>query len=150
MASIADKVYALVQDTVESCGVSLWDVRFVKEGASHYLRIFIDKPEGISINDCTDVSHAIDPVIDEADPIDGSYYLEVCSPGTDRELSRPHHFEYGIGKEITVKLFKAIDGKKEFTGVLKNYDGGLTLDIDGTEITFEKGTFSKVYIFETY
>ncbi len=150
MASIADKVYDLVQDTVESCGVSLWDVRFVKEGASHYLRIFIDKPEGISINDCTDVSHAVDPVIDEADPIDGSYYLEVCSPGTDRELVRPHHFEYGMGKEVTVRLFKAIDGKKEFTGVLKNYDGSITLDIDGKVADFPKGSFSKVYIFEAY
>ncbi len=150
MASVAEKVYGLVKETVESCGVSLWDVRFVKEGASHYLRIFIDKLEGISINDCTDVSHAVDPVIDEADPIDGSYYLEVCSPGTDRELCREHHFEYGIGKEVTVKLFKAIDGKKEFTGVLKGYDGGITLAIDDKETYFEKGSFSKVYIFETY
>ena len=150
MASIADKVYDLVKDTVESCGVTLWDVRFVKEGASHYLRIFIDKADGVNINDCTDVSHAVDPVIDEADPIDCSYYLEVCSPGIDRELCRPHHFEYGIGKEITVKLFKAIDGKKEFTGVLKSYDGGITLEIDGAETHFEKGAFSKVYIYETY
>ncbi len=148
MASIADKVYDLVKDTVESCGVTLWDVRFVKEGASHYLRIFIDKVEGVNINDCTDVSHAIDPVIDEADLIDGSYYLEVCSPGIERELSRSHHFEYAIGKEISVKLFKAIDGKKEFTGVLKSYDGGITLMVDQKEITFEKGTFSKAYIFE--
>lgn len=148
MASIAEKVYGLVKETVESCGVTLWDVRFVKEGASHYLRVFIDKPEGISINDCTDVSHAIDPVIDEADPIDGSYYLEVCSPGTDRELIRPHHFQYGIDKQVTVKLFKGIDGKKEFTGILKSYDGNIILLIDGQETTFEKGTFSKVYIFE--
>lgn len=148
MASIADKVYDLVKETVESCGVTLWDVRFVKEGASHYLRVFIDKPDGISINDCTDVSHAIDPVIDDADPIDCSYYLEVCSPGIDRELNRPHHFEYALGKEITVKLFKAIDGKKEFTGVLQAYDGGITLLADKEEIHFEKGAFSKVYIFE--
>ena len=150
MASVADKVYDLVKDTVESCGVTLWDVRFVKEGASHYLRIFIDKADGVNINDCTDVSHAIDPVIDEADPIDGSYYLEVCSPGIDRELTRPHHFEYAMGKEITVKLFKAIDGKKEFTGVLKSYDGNITMENDQTETTFEKGAFSKVYIFEEY
>lgn len=150
MASVADKVYDLVKPTVESCGVTLWDVRFVKEGASHYLRIFIDKAEGISINDCTDVSHAIDPVIDEADPIDCSYYLEVCSPGTEREIVRPHHFEYAIGKEVRVKLFKAIDGKKEFVGVLKNYDGDITLETDGKEIKFEKGSFSKVYIFEEY
>ena len=148
MASIADKVYDLVKPTVESCGVSLWDVRFVKEGASHYLRVFIDKPEGISIKDCTDVSHAIDPVIDEADPIDCSYYLEVCSPGIDRELCREHHFDYGIGKEITVKLFKAIDGKKEFVGVLKKYDGDLSVEIDGEETVFKKGSYSKVYIFE--
>ena len=150
MASVADKVYDLVRDTVESCGVTLWDVRFVKEGASHYLRVFIDKPEGVNINDCTDVSHAIDPVIDEADPIDCSYYLEVCSHGIDRELTRPHHFEYGIDKQITVKLFKDIDGKIEFTGVLKKYDGNLTLEIDGTETIFEKGAFSKVYIFEEF
>ena len=150
MASVADKVYDLVKPTVEACGVSLWDVRFVKEGASHYLRIFIDKPEGISINDCTDVSHAVDPVIDEADPIDCSYYLEVCSPGTEREIVRPHHFEYAIDKEIKIKLFKAIDGKKEFVGTLKKYDGDLTVDIDGQETIFEKGSFSKVYIFEAF
>ena len=142
MASVADKVYDLVKPTVEACGVSLWDVRFVKEGASHYLRIFIDKPEGISINDCTDVSHAIDPVIDEADPIDGSYYLEVCSPGVDRELSRPHHFEYGMGKEITVKLFKAVDGKMVYIIKLYEQDGTQT----NYTCAFRKGA---VYKYDT-
>ena len=150
MASVAEKVYDLVKDTVESCGVSLWDVRFVKEGASHYLRISIDKPEGVSINDCTEVSHAVDPLIDEADPIDCSYYLEVCSPGTERELSRPHHFEYGLGKNVTVKLFKAVDGKKEFTGVLKSADGDITIDTENGEITFSKGSFSKIFITENF
>lgn len=150
MASVAEKVYDLVKDTVESCGVSLWDVRFVKEGASHYLRIFIDKPEGVSINDCTEVSHAVDPLIDEADPIDCSYYLEVCSPGTERELSRPHHFEYGLGKNVTVKLFKAVDGKKEFTGVLKSADGDIIIDTENGEITFSKGSFSKIFITENF
>ncbi len=150
MASVAEKVYDLVKDTVESCGVSLWDVRFVKEGASHYLRIFIDKPEGVSINDCTEVSHAVDPLIDEADPIDCSYYLEVCSPGTERELSRPHHFEYGLDKNVTVKLFKAVDGKKEFTGVLKSADGDITIDTENGEITFSKGSFSKIFITENF
>lgn len=148
MAGVAEKVYDLVKNTVESCGVSLWDVRFLKEGASHYLRIFIDKPDGVSINDCTDVSHAVDPLIDEADPIDCSYYLEVCSPGTERELVRPEHFKYGIGKIVTVKLFKAIDGKKEFTGELKCADNGITINTEKGEITFEKGSFSKVYITE--
>ena len=81
MASIADRVWALVEDAVRSQGVELWDVRFVKEGASYYLRIFIDSEKGIDIDDCTNVSHAVDPILDEADPIDKSYYLEVCSPG---------------------------------------------------------------------
>lgn len=150
MANVAEKVYDLVKDTVESCGVSLWDVRFVKEGASHYLRIFIDKPDGVGINDCTEVSHAVDPLIDEADPIDCSYYLEVCSPGTERELSRPHHFEYGLGKNVTVKLFKAVEGKKEFTGVLKSADGDITIDTENGEITFSKGSFSKIFIMENF
>ena len=150
MASVAEKVYDLVKETVESCGVNLWDVRFVKEGASYYLRIFIDKLDGISINDCTDVSHAVDPVIDEADPIDGSYYLEVCSPGTERELSRPHHFAYGIGKTVTVKLFKAIDGKKEFTGVLKSADDDIVLETQNGELILPKGSYSKVHINETF
>ena len=75
MAKVADKVYSLIKETVQQQGVRLWDVVFVKEGASYYLRVFIDKDEGISIDDCTNVSHAIDPIIDEADPIDVSYYL---------------------------------------------------------------------------
>lgn len=149
MAGIAEKVYSLVKETVESCGVTLWDVRFVKEGASHYLRIFIDKPEGININDCTDVSHAVDPIIDEADPIDCPYYLEVCSPGIERELTRPEHFTASIGKTVTIKLFKALDGKKEFIGVLKSYDGGIVLETENRDLTFEKGSFSKVCISET-
>lgn len=148
MASVAERVFDLVKDTVESCGVDLWDVRFVKEGASYYLRIFIDKAEGVSINDCTDVSHAVDPLLDEADPIDKSYYLEVCSPGIERELTRPEHFAKSIGKSVQVKLFKAIDGVKEFTGLLKAFDGNLSLEIDNEIKNFEKGTFSKVHIIE--
>lgn len=143
MAKIAEKVYDLVKETVEGCGVNLWDVVFVKEGASHYLRIFIDKEEGICIDDCTNVSHAIDPIIDEADPIDVSYYLEVCSPGIERELVREEHFKAMIGSTVTLKLFKAIDGKKEFTGILKGFDGGITVDIDGTEHYFERSAVAK-------
>ncbi len=146
MASVAERVFDLVKDTVESCGVDLWDVRFVKEGASHYLRIFIDKAEGVSINDCTDVSHAVDPLLDEADPIDKSYYLEVCSPGIERELTRAEHFNKSIGKNVAVKLFKAIDGVKEFSGVLKGYDGNISIEVENEIKTFEKGAFSKVHI----
>ena len=122
MASAADRVYELIKDTVNSQGVELWDVRFVKEGASWYLRVFIDKQDGITIDDCTNVSHAIDPVIDEADPIDKSYYLEVCSCGLERELVKREHFEKVIGQKIKVKLYKAVDGVKEFTGNLLSVD----------------------------
>ncbi len=148
MASVAERVFDLVKDTVEACGVELWDVRFLKEGASHYLRIFIDKADGVSINDCTDVSHAVDPLLDEADPIDKSYYLEVCSPGIERELTRDEHFAKSIGKNVAIKLFKSVDGIKEFTGVLKSFDGSITLETKSEIKTFEKGSFSKVHIIE--
>ena len=143
MASAAERVYNLIKETVESCGVELWDVRFLKEGASWYLRVFIDKAEGISIDDCTDVSHAIDPVIDEADPIDKSYYLEVCSPGLERELSRPEHFTKMQGKEIKIKLYKAIDSKKEFIGILKEYGENVLLATENGDLEFERKDISK-------
>ena len=136
MASVADKVFELIKPTVEEQGVILWDVRFLKEGASWYLRVFIDNKEGISIDDCTNVSHAIDPVIDEADPIDKSYYLEVCSPGIERELTRDFHYRSVIGELIKVKLYKAIEGKKEFTGTLLSADEKLSIKCDG-DFVFE-------------
>lgn len=124
MAGVADKVFALVKDTVEAQGVKLWDVRFVKEGAAYYLRIFIDSENGVSIDDCTNVSHAVDGIIDEADPIDSSYYLEVCSAGLGRELVRDEHFIEKIGNDVKIRLFKALDGAKEFVGVLADYSNG--------------------------
>ena len=143
MANAAEKVYGLIKETVEAEGVSLWDVRFVKEGASWYLRVFIDKPEGISIDDCTNVSHAIDPIIDEADPIDVSYYLEVCSAGIERELTRQSHFEASVGKTVKIKLYKALDGVKEFTGVLKDAVDRVTIETEGGEYKFELKDISK-------
>lgn len=137
MAKTADKVYSLIKETVESLGVTLWDVCFVKEGASHYLRVFIDKEDGITINDCTDVSHAIDPIIDEADPIDVSYYLEVSSPGINRELAKKEHYLSCIGMPVTIKLYKALNGSKQLFGILSDFDGGpvITAD-DGTAYKF--------------
>lgn len=148
MAGIGDRVFELIKGTVEAQGVTLWDVRFVKEGASHYLRIFIDKPEGVDINDCTNVSHAIDPIIDEADPIDTSYFLEVSSPGLERELTREEHYGLMMGKTVKIRLFKAIDSKKEFVGVLKDYNGDITIQSEGTDITFKKGTVAKTSLAE--
>ena len=143
MANAAEKVYGLVKRTVEDCGVELWDVRYLKEGASWYLRVYIDKPGGITIDDCTNVSHAIDPVIDEADPIDGSYYLEVCSPGIERELTRPEHYIKLTGKKIRIKLYKASEGKKEFEGILKSSGENIVLETETGEIEFELKEISK-------
>ena len=116
--SVAERVFALVKETAQAQNVELWDVRFVKEGASWYLRVIIDSENGITIDDCTNVHHAIDPLLDEADPIDKSYYLEVCSPGLERELTRDEHFEKMQGEKIKLKLYKARDGVKEFGGTL--------------------------------
>ena len=146
MANSAERVYELIKDAVaaEAEGVGLWDVRFLKEGASWYLRVFIDKPEGISIDDCTNVSHAIDPIIDEADPIDVSYYLEVCSPGIERELTRRRHYEESVGKPVRLKLYKAYDGKKELTGTLENVgEDSVTLNTGTDVLTVEFKNISK-------
>lgn len=144
MANSAERVYELIKDAVAAEGVELWDVRFLKEGASWYLRVFIDKPEGISIDDCTNVSHAIDPIIDEADPIDVSYYLEVCSPGIERELTRRRHYEESVGKAVRLKLYKAYDGKKELTGTLENVgEESITLNIGTDALTVEFKNISK-------
>ncbi len=138
MAGIAERVFGLIKQAVEEQNVELWDVKFVKEGASYYLRVFIDKPEGININDCTAVSHAIDPIIDEADPIDKSYYLEVCSPGLERELVRPEHFERFIGSQVRVGLYKAVNGEKELTGALMSADGLITIKTQENTVQFDK------------
>ena len=144
MANSAERVYELIKDAVEAEGVRLWDVRFLKEGASWYLRVFIDKPEGISIDDCTNVSHAIDPIIDEADPIDVSYYLEVCPPGIERELTRSRHYEESLGKQVRLKLYRAYDGKKEITGTLENVtEENVTLVTEGNALTVERKNISK-------
>ena len=143
MAGVAERVFALIKETVEEQGVSLWDVRYLKEGASYYLRVFIDKEDGISIDDCTKVNHAIDPIIDEADPIDNSYYLEVCSPGLGRELKEPEHFSAFIGSEISLTLYKAENGSKTVRGILKAFDGNILLEVDGEEKTYPLSAVAK-------
>ena len=146
MANVADRVYDLIESAVNSADVRLWDVQFLKEGASYYLRVFIDKDGGVCIDDCTCVSHLIDPIIDDADPIDKAYYLEVCSSGLERTLSREWHFKSSLGKKIKVKLYKAYGGSKELHGTLKDYDGGILVSTDDGDVYFEKGDFSRVQL----
>ena len=142
--SVAEKVFGLVKETVEAQNVQLWDVRFVKEGASWYLRVIIDSENGISIDDCTNVHHAIDPILDEADPIDKSYYLEVCSPGLERELTRDEHFAAMMGQEVKIHLIRPFENQRDFVGTLAAYDGSVTIDTDGGPLTFAKADISSV------
>ena len=143
MAGVADKVFSLVEETVKAQNVKLWDVRFQKEGANWYLRIIIDSEAGISIDDCTNVHHAVDPILDEADPIDRSYYLEVCSPGLERELTRDEHYESMVGQRIKIKLYKARDGVKEFGGTLKmGNKEKVVIEAQDTEIEFARSEIS--------
>lgn len=133
----ADTVKKLVEPVITEMGLRLWDVRFVKEGAQHYLRIFIDSDKGVDINDCTDVSHAIDPIIDAADPISVSYYLEVCSPGINREIKTKAHFDYAIGKSVILRTVRPQNGEKEFIGILTARDKDtVTLQTDEERIVF--------------
>lgn len=140
--NIAESVKAIAEPIAENFGVRVWDVRFLKEGAEWYLRIFIDKDGGVNINDCENVSRAIDPLLDEKDFISQNYILEVSSPGLERELTRDEHFEEYVGKDIKVRLIRPMEGLgKEFCGVLKAVDGNeLTIeDYDGeNQVTINK------------
>ncbi|MDD5795848.1 MAG: ribosome maturation factor RimP [Oscillospiraceae bacterium] len=123
--STVEAVWNLIEPIIEELGLELWDVRYVKEGAQWYLRVFIDKPEGVNIEDCEKVSRAIDQPLDDLNPIEQSYCLEVCSPGIERELIREEHFMKFMGADVIVKMIRPIEGiGKEFGGVLTDYNKG--------------------------
>ena len=142
---IADQVWTFAEPLVESCGCSLWDVEYVREGGEWYLRLYIDKDGGVDIDDCEAVSRAVDPVLDEKDPIAESYRFEVCSAGLERVLKRPGDFERFMGENILVKLYKPREGQKEFAAVLRGYeDGNVKADVNGREYVFEKSEIALV------
>ncbi|MDE7390483.1 MAG: ribosome maturation factor RimP [Lachnospiraceae bacterium] len=137
-----ESVSKLVEPIVNELGLRLWDVRYVKEGASWYLRIFIDKETGVTIDDCENVSRAVDAPLDELNPVEQAYCLEVCSPGIERELVKDEHFLEYIGADIMVKMIRPIEGiGKEFCGKLKAYEKGeITVEDHSGEnqVTFNK------------
>ena len=129
----------------DSLGYMLWDVEYVKEGADMILRITIDKPEGVDIEDCEKMARAVDPIIDEADPIEVSYKMEVSSPGIERSLTRPEHFTACMGEKIEVKLYAPIDGKKQIVGILTAADEKtVTVTVDEDTVVLEKSAVAKV------
>ena len=139
MAKVTDVVSALAKPYVEAAGCSLWDVEYVREAGQWFLRVYIDKAGGVSIDDCEAVSRPLSDALDEADPIEGSYVLEVSSAGADRALKKPEHFRQFLGSEVDVRLYRPLDGRKEYTGVLRDYAGGdVTIETGGESRTFVK------------
>ena len=150
------KAEELLTPIVEKLGIEIYDVEYVKEGSDYYLRAYIDKPDGVNINDCETVSRAFSDKLDEVDPIPDAYILEVSSPGLGRTLKKDRHLEKSIGQEVEVKLFKAVsekDKRKEFAGILVGFDEK-TITIregadeetpdGGAEISFERSNVALI------
>ncbi len=147
MANIEEKVENLVKPIIENIGYELYDVEYAKEGKDYYLRIFIDKKDGIDLNDCEKVSNEINEILDKADYIKEQYYLEVSSPGIERIIRKDAQLEKNIGVEIQVKLFKKDEqGKKEYTGTLKSYNKDeITINLnDNKEIKLQRKNISQI------
>ena len=142
---VTELVEKLAKPVVEENGCSLWDVEYVREGSEYFLRLYLDKETGVDINDCERISRAMDPILDEKDPIPTSYHFEVCSAGLERALKRPSDFERFMGSAITVKLYRPRNGLKEIPCVLTGYEGGKVTVTAGKEtITFEKSEVALV------
>ena len=142
---ITELVASLAEPVVRSHGCELWDVEYVREGSDYFLRLYLDKEGGVDINDCEAVSRAMDPILDEHDPIENSYHFEVCSAGLERTLKRPGDFERFMCSPITVRLYRPHNGLKEIPGILRGYDSGrVTVEAGKETITFEKSQVALV------
>ncbi|MBQ9348079.1 MAG: ribosome maturation factor RimP [Oscillibacter sp.] len=141
MEKITDLTARLAAPAIEKQGCTLWGVEYVREGGTWYLRVLLDKEGGVDILDCEAVSRTLSDLLDEADPIEGSYTLEVGSAGAERQLKRPEDFQRFLGSPVLVKLYRNQDGRKEFPGVLRDYDpdsGRVTITEGERELSFEK------------
>ena len=142
---VTELVAEFAKPIVEQAGCTLWDVEYVREGSERYLRVFIDKEGGIDIDDCERVHRAIDPILDEKDPIAESYHFEVCSAGIERALKRPSDFQQFMDSPILVKLYRPRNGLKEIPGILRGYeDGCITVEAGKEMITFTKSEVALV------
>ncbi len=143
---VAERVRTIIEPTADELGYYLWNVEYVKEGADYILRVTIDNNEGITIEDCERMTRAIDPVLDEHDPIEDSYLLEVSSPGIERELTRDDHFALCVGEKVEVRLFAPVDGSRVWTGTLGELDaeGNIPVETAGVVRTFPRASVSKI------
>ncbi len=135
-----ERIADIIKPFADELGLDIWDVRFVKEGSQWYLRVFIDKDGGVSVDDCVNLTRAVTKPLDEADPIKQSYMLEVSSPGIERELVKDEHFEKFVGSSIILRTIRPIDNVRDFTGKMTDYQNGeITLVLqDGKEIKVNK------------
>ena len=139
MEKVTELTARLAEPVIAEQGCTLWDVEYVKEGSDWYLRAYIDKPEGVSIIDCENVSRAFSDKLDEEDFISDAYILEVSSPGLGRALKKDRHLEKSLGEEVEVRTYKPIDKQKEFTGILKSYDKDtITIQTEEKDLVFAK------------
>ena len=142
---ITQIVQELAEPVVQAQGCSLWDVEYVREGSDYILRVIIDKEGGVDVSDCEAVSRALDPILDEKDPIPDSYQFEVSSAGLERALKRPEDFARFMGSPVTVKLYRPVNGMKEIPAVLRGYeDGRVTVQSGKETVTFEKSLVALV------
>jgi ribosome maturation factor RimP len=145
MSKITDLVLALAKPVAEANGCEIWDVEYIKEAGGWYLRVYLDKDGGVSIDDCEAVSRALDPILDENDPIPTSYIFEVSSAGAERELKRPSDFERFIGNLVEVRHYQPIEGSKSHVGTLTGYDNGAVTILNGkNEKRYDKSQVAMV------
>ena len=143
--SIRETVREAVEPIITQLGYDIWDITYSKVGADYHLEITIDSPNGINIEDCERVHRAIDPILDECDPIEGFYYLDVSSPGVERELRTESHISRSVGERVRAKLFTAKDGKRVITGVLSAFqDGKITITEADGEVVLTQSEISKL------
>ena len=143
--SVKDIVREAIEPTVNELGYEIWDVTYSKVGADYHLEITIDSENGIFINDCEKVHRAIDPILDECDPIESFYYLDVSSPGIERELRTAEHISRSIGQKVEAKLFTAKNGKRSIVGILSAFsEGNVTITDDSGDVVLKQSEISKL------
>ena len=145
---VTEQVAQFAEPVVQAHGCTLWDVEYVREGGEWFLRLYIDKDGGVDISDCEAISRAVDPILDGKDPVPDSYNFEVCSAGLERQLKRPSDFAQFMGSSVLVKLFRPVNGAKEFVGTLTGYeDGAVTIEAAGATHTFQKNEVAQVRLY---
>ncbi|MEG2420994.1 MAG: ribosome maturation factor RimP [Oscillospiraceae bacterium] len=151
MSKVTDLTLALVAPIAAENGCSIWDIEYLREAGTWFLRVYLDKPEGVGVADCEAVSRALSDALDEADPIEGSYVLEVSSPGADRTLKSPEHFAQFLGEVVEVHLYRPLNGKKALVGALLSYENGdVTIQAPEAAVTLPKKDIAQVKLYLTF